>query len=118
METEINQNNIIAHVAGLTENTKTDFFNLLKKSQFSKHIEIVDVDVITTKIIEDDIMEKLFAKFEYYSERSKSQYLTLAENRAASAKVKQLEKKMFQYWKVRMEYYINKLACTNKKKLS
>jgi hypothetical protein len=117
METEINQNSIIAHVAGLTDHTKVEFYNLFKKSQLAKFIDIIDVDIITTKIIEDNIMETLFAKFEYYSERSKSQDLTQAENKTALAKAKQLEKKMFQYWKVRMEYYINKLSSTSHKKI-
>ena len=117
MDTEINQNNIIAHIAGLTEHNKADFYNVLKKSQLFKTTEIIDVDIITTKIVEDNNMETLFAKFEYHSERSKNQDLTSLENKTSAVKAKQLEKKMFQYWKVRMEYYINKLSSTSQKKI-
>jgi hypothetical protein len=109
MDTEINKNSIIAHVAGLTDHTKVEFYNIFKKSQLIKYVDIIDVDIITTKIIEDNNMEILFAKFEYYSERSKNQDLTQFENKSALTKAKQLEKKMFQYWKVKMEYYINAL---------
>jgi hypothetical protein len=117
MDTEINQNVIIAHIAGLTDHTKVEFYNIFKKSQLIKYVDIIDVDIITTKIIEDNNMETLFAKFEYYSERSKNQDLTQLENKSALAKAKQLEKKMFQYWKVRMEYYINKLSSNSQKKI-
>jgi hypothetical protein len=117
MDTEINQNSIIAHIAGLTDHSKVEFYNIFKKSQLVKFVEIIDVDIITTKIIEDNNMETLFAKFEYYSDRSKNQDLTQLENKSALGKAKQLEKKMFQYWKVRMEYYINKLSANSQKKI-
>lgn len=117
MDTEINHNCIIGHIAGLIEHHKIEFHNIFNKSQLSKIADIIDVDIITTKIIEEKNMETLFAKFEYYSERSKNQNLTQLENKTASVKAKQLEKKMFQYWKVRMEYYINKISSTNKKKI-
>jgi len=117
MDTEINQNTIIGHVAGLTEHTKNDFFTFISKSQLINMIEIVDVDQITTKIIEDVNMEKLFGKFEYYSARIKDINLSQTENKTAQIKSKELEKKMFQYWKVRMEYYINKLTTTSNKKI-
>ena len=117
MDTEINQNSIIAHIAGLTDHTRVEFYNILKKSQLVDFVEIIDLDIITAKIIEDNNMETLFAKFEYYSERSKNQDLTQLENKSALVKSKQLEKKMFQYWKVRMEYYINKLSSISNKKI-
>lgn len=110
MDTEINQNTIIGHIAGLTDQSKTELYTILKNSQLIKIIEIIDVDIITTTIIEDINMETLFAKFEYYSERVKNHNLTQTENKTALIKAKQLEKKMFQYWKVKMEYYINKLS--------
>jgi hypothetical protein len=117
MDTEINQNTIIGHIAGLTDHTKNELYEILKKSQLINYIEIIDVDIITTKIIEDNNMETLFAKFEYYSERSKDQNLTQVENKISQTKAKNLEKKMFQYWKVKMEYYINKLVANSTKKI-
>jgi len=117
MDTEINQNIIIGHIAGLTEYSKIELNKIISKSEIFKHIEIIDTDIITTKIIEDNNMETLFAKFEYYSERSKNQSISQADNKLAFTKAKQLEKKMFQYWKVRMEYYINKITSTTNNKI-
>lgn len=117
MDTEINQNIIIGHIAGLTEQSKNELYKLINKSELSKHVEIIDVDIITTKIIDDNNMGTLFAKFEFYSERSKDQNLSQTENKTALNKAKQLEKKMFQYWKVRMEYYINKITSSSNKKI-
>ena len=117
METEINQNTIIGHIAGLTDTTKDELYNYFKKSCLNKQIEIVDVDLITTKIIEDNNMELLFSKFEFYSDKSKNINFSQLENKNALNKAKQLEKKMFQYWKVRMEYYINKISSSSSKKI-
>jgi hypothetical protein len=117
MDTEINQNIIIGHIAGLTEQTKNELYKIIYRSELSKIIEIIDSDIITSKIIEDNNMGTLFAKFEYYSEKSKNQTLSQTENKSALVKAKQLEKKMFQYWKVRMEYYINKITSSSTKKI-
>lgn len=117
MNTEINQNNIIGHIAGLTDTIKDELYNSLKKSYLNKLIEIIDVDTITTKIIEDNNMELLFSKFEFYSDKSKNINCSQLENKNALTKAKQLEKKMFQYWKVRMEYYINKISASSTKKI-
>ena len=117
MDTEINQNTIIAHIAGLTDHTKEELYRIYKKSQLSSFVDIIDVDLITTKIVEDNNMGTLFAKFEYYTERSKDHSLSQMENKSALAKAKQLEKKMFQYWKAKMEYYINKIVSNTNKKI-
>jgi septin family protein len=117
MDTEINQNTIIGHIAGLTDDTKNALYDIFKKSQLFKLVEIIDVDLITTKIIEDTNMEQLFGKYEYYIERSKDSNLSNVENKNSLTKAKNLEKKMFQYWKAKMEYYINKLVNNSKKKI-
>lgn len=117
MDTEINQNIIFAHIAGLTEQSKLDLFLLLKKSILIEHLELIDVDLITNKIIEDTNMEILFGKYEYYSERSKDKTLSQIENKTSITKAKSIEQKMFQYWKVKMEYYINKLVVKSKRKI-
>ena len=117
MDTEINQNIIIGHIAGLTEQSKNELYTIMEKSELNKKIEIIDADIITNKIIDDNNMNTLFAKFEFYSDRSKNQNLSQTENKNALTKAKQLEKKMFQYWKVRMEYYINKIMSSSSKKI-
>ena len=117
MRIEINQNIIIGHIAGLTDTSKNELYEIVLKSSVFKHIEIIDTDIITAKIIDDNNMSTLFAKFEFYLERSKNQNISQTENKSALLKSKQLEKKMFQYWKVRMEYYINKITSSSNKKI-
>jgi len=117
MDTEINQNSIIGHIGGLTEQSKLDLYKLIKKSKLFNSVDIIDVDILTTKIIDDNNMTTLFTKFEIYSEKSKNQNLSQTENKLALNKAKQIEKKMFQYWKVRMEYYINKIILSSTKKI-
>lgn len=117
MDTETKINIIIGHIAGLPDHSRNELSILLKKSTLGKIIEIIDVDIITSKIIEDKNMEILFNKYEYYLERSHDVNLTQAENKLSQTKAKQIEKKMFQYWKAKMEYYINKLATQSKKKI-
>lgn len=117
MDTEINQQSIYAHIAGLTEPNKVEFYNLFKKSHLNKFIDILDVDLITTKIIEDNNMDKLFKKYSYYFDRSKDNNLSKIEMKNSLNKAKEFEKKMFQYWKVKMEYYINKLSSNSSKKI-
>ena len=117
MNTEINQQGIYAHIAGLTEINKIEFNNLFKISHLSNYIEIIDVDIITTKIIEDANMDKLFKKYSYYFDRSKDNNLSKIEMKNSLNKSKEFEKKMFQYWKVKMEYYINKLSSNTTKQI-
>ena len=117
MDTEINQNIIFAHVAGLTEQSKIDLYLILKKSILVDYLEIIDVDLITNKIIEDNNMEILFGKYEYYTERSKDKNLSQIENKTSTTKARNIEQKMFQYWKVKMEYYINKIVVKSKRKI-
>jgi hypothetical protein len=110
MNTEINISKIIAHISGFTENSKKYFLELFKKSSLYNNINIVDVDLITNNIITDKNMEILYSKFEYYSNSSKNNKLFLEKS-------KELEKKMFLYWKVKMEYYINKIINNSNKKI-
>jgi hypothetical protein len=117
MNTEFNQNIIFAHIAGLTEQSKEDLYIFLKKSSLKNYIEIIDVDIITNKIIGDTNMEILFSKFEYHSTRAKDKNLSQVETKSSLNKSKNLEKKMFQYWKVKMEYFINKISNKSKKKI-
>lgn len=113
---EFDNNLIIGHIAGLTETTRGKLFTYLKKSKL-KNIDVFDVDVITNKIIEDKTMDIIYTKYDYYLDRTKNQDLTQNEIKISQSKVKQLEKKMSQYWKVRMEYYLNKLMMQQKNKV-
>ena len=117
MDTEINQNIIFAHIAGLTVKSKEDLYIIFNKSYLKKYIDIIDIDTITNKIIEDQNMEILFSKFEYHLTRSKDKNLSQTETKLSLTKAKNIEKKMFQYWKVKMEYYINKITSNSHKKI-
>lgn len=116
MDYELNDK-IIAHITGLTEDSKKDLYLILKKSKYLNNINIIDIDTITIKIIEDNNMEILFTKYEYYNELSKNKNLGLNNNKNALIKAKNFEKKMFQYWKVKTEYYLNKICNTSKNKI-
>ena len=117
MLSEINENNIIAHIAGLTEQSKQDFIKALNKSSLIHKIDIVDIDLMTNKIIEDNNMEILFTKYEYYFSRIKDKSLSQIENKMSLQKSKIIEKKMFQYWKVKLEYKIKSIVNKSNKKI-
>lgn len=105
--------NIIGHITGLTDLSKQFFHTLFDKSHLSKLINVIDVDLITSKIVEDTNMCILFNKYEYYSKRIKDESLSQNDVKISTSKFKQLEKKMNQYWKVKMEYYLNKLSVSS-----
>ena len=117
MLSEINHNNLFAHVAGLTEQSKQDFIKILNKSSIINIIEIVDIDLLTNKIIEDTNMEILFTKYEYYFSRIKDKNLSQIENKLSLQKSKIVEKNMFQYWKAKLEYNIKNITKKSKKKI-
>jgi hypothetical protein len=114
---DINNNAIIGHIAGLTDSSKKELYNILKTSNLTSIIEIVDVDIITNKIIDDKNMSAIFTKFETFSNKIKDTTLSIVEQKNVLKTTKELEKKMCQYWKVKMEYYINKLSDNSKKKI-
>lgn len=116
MESEINYNNIFGHVAGLTEQSKLDFINILHKSSIYNKIEIIDIDKLTNKIIEDNNMEILFTKYEYFFSRTKDKNLSQTENKISLQKSKMIEKKMFLYWKAKIEYKIKDMTNKSNKK--
>lgn len=116
MDTDCNKNNIIGHIAGIPDYLKTELNALITKSNLNKLIDIVDIDIMTSKIIDDKNMELLFNKYEYHMQRYQDKTLSQTENKISLTKTKQIEKKMFMYWKAKMEYYINKILTQNTKK--
>jgi len=117
MNTKYNKNIIFAHIAGLTVQSKNELNLLFNKSLLINYFDIIDVDLFTNKIIEDTNMEILFNKYEYHLNRSKDKNLSQTETKLSQVKTKTLEKKMFQYWKVKIEYFINKLTQHKNKKI-
>jgi hypothetical protein len=109
MLSEINNENIIGHIAGLTSFNKIDFINRLKKTSLYDKVNIIDLDNITNKIINDKNMGLLYFKYEEITE---------LKEKINNNKIKEIEKKMNQYWKVKMEYYlIKELKNSNKPNL-
>jgi len=115
MNTEIIYKNIIGHISGLTESYREELKSLLKKTSFMKNIDIIDVDIITEKILQDNNMNLLFSKYEFYLEKSKDINISQLESKNILNKSKIIEQKMIKYWKAKMEYYLNKLIITCKK---
>ena len=115
MDTEINLNYILAHIVGINDHNKQHFTQIFNSSKILKNILLIDVDIISTKINDDDNMKNLLNKFEFYKNQSINKELNIDENKLSLNKSKEIEKKIFQYWKVKMEYYINKLSKNDNK---
>ena len=117
MNTDYNNINIIGHIAGIPDHLKLDLKSLIIKSNLNKVIELIDIDTITSQIIDDKNMELLFNKYEFHIQRHQNKTLSQMENKISLTKSKQIEKKMFMYWKAKMEYYINKISTKNNKQI-
>ena len=64
--------NILAHIAGVNIESK----ELIKKSFSKKTFEIIDLDIITEKIINDKNMLYLYNRDEFYKNKLKDQNLS------------------------------------------
>lgn len=98
------ENNILCHIAGMNNNVKNDFYELMKG--IGKNIVIIDLDDIGNKIINDNMMDKLYSKYDDYYEKSKQGKQKII-NKNWVSKYKEMEKKMIEYWKKKMEFNIN-----------
>lgn len=108
MESEINKQNIIGHIGGLSAINKSEFYILWKKTNIHEKINIIDLDNITDKIINDKNMGLLFYKYENLT-------LNIKDIKNNQEKIKDIEKKMNLYWKAKMEYYLIKNLKESKK---
>jgi hypothetical protein len=87
--------NYICHIIGITQNMKDHFLNIINE-EFN-NITIIDLDVLSSSIINDETMNKLYYKYSYYSKKN------LDNNKS-----KNIEKKMETYWKNKMEWLLAK----------
>ena len=53
----IHDNRILCHIAGMNEEIKEDFYNLM--NQKKKIVEVVDLDKMSDKIINDKYINRL-----------------------------------------------------------
>lgn len=103
---DIDNSKIIGHIVGISTYDKDNFMKLIKKSCIYKEIDIIDLNIITEKILNDEKMALLYNKYE-----------ELLDDKMKKIKIKDLEKKMNDYWKVKMIYYLRKYININTKKI-
>ena len=97
--------NIFAHIAGVNLESK----ELVKKSFSKKMFEIIDLDIITEKIINDKNMLYLYNRDEFYKNKLKDQNLSKLNIKQINNIIKKIDQKMNLYWKVNFENAINNL---------
>ena len=100
---------VLCHIVGLNDELKKKIINLLSKDKFN--IEIIDLDYITNKIINDKYMNMMYNKYEALFEKSKEK----GSDKSLVNKYKEIEKKMNQYWKSKFEIILKK-ECNKIKK--
>jgi nicotinamide mononucleotide adenylyltransferase len=97
--------NILAHIAGVNIESK----ELIKKSFSKKQFEIIDLDIITEKIINDKNMLYLYNRDEFYKNKLKDQNLSKLNIKQINNVIKKIDQKMNLYWKVNFDNAINNL---------
>ena len=97
--------NIFAHIAGVNSESK----ELIKKSFSKKIFEIIDLDIITEKIINDKNMLYLYNRDEFYKNKLKDQNLSKLNIKQINNVIKKIDQKMNLYWKVNFDNAINNL---------
>ena len=61
--------NILCHIVGLSDQLKNNFLDILNER--NNHIVVYDIDKITKNIINNNVMNTLYNKYEYYLNKSK-----------------------------------------------
>ena len=97
--------NIFAHIAGVNLESK----ELVKKSFSKKLFEIIDLDIITEKIINDKNMLYLYNRDEFYKNKLKDQNLSKLNIKQINNIIKKIDHKMNLYWKFNFDNAINNL---------
>lgn len=97
--------NIFAHIAGVNLESK----ELIKKSFSKKIFEIIDLDIITEKIINDKNMLYLYNRDECYKNKLKDQNLSKINIKQINNVIKKIDQKMNLYWKANFDNAINNL---------
>lgn len=96
---------IYAHITGLMYSQKT---RILEQFTNSKYL-FKDVDEYTDLIMDDENMKKLILKYDYYIEKSKNVNISKAMTRQYMIKSRNLNNRINNYWKDRMEFYLDEL---------
>ena len=93
---------IFCHIVGLNDELKKKIITILNSKDFN--LEIIDLDVITQKIINDKYMNLMYNKYEGIFEKSKQK----GSDKSLVNKYKDIEKKMNQYWKSKFEILLKR----------
>ena len=97
---------IIGHVSGLTSGYKNDFMVSFNDSKYY----IVDLDDYTDEIMKDNNMQELVVKYDDCIVKSKDPTTTKNQVKVMLAKSRELNNKINDFWKKRMEFYLNELS--------
>lgn len=100
---------IFCHIVGLNDELKKKIITILNSKDFN--LEIIDLDILTQKIINDKYMNLMYNKYETLFEKSKQK----GSDKSLTDKYKDIEKKMNQYWKSKFEILL-KRECNKIKK--
>ena len=93
---------IFCHIVGLNDELKQKIITILNSKDFN--LEIIDLDIITQKIINDKYMNLMYNKYEALFEKSKQK----GSDKSITEKYKDIEKKMNQYWKNKFEIILKR----------
>tara|TARA_X000000950_G_scaffold277545_1_gene367135 strand:+ start:84 stop:1064 length:981 start_codon:yes stop_codon:yes gene_type:complete len=102
---------IFCHIVGLNYKIKDKIIDILKSKDFN--FDIIDLDLITEKIINDKNMNLMYDKYEQYFIKSKKKEGTKDDTK----KYKEIDKKMINYWKYKFQLLLEKEVKKSKKKV-
>jgi hypothetical protein len=102
--------NVFCHIVGLNNKIKDKIIDILQGKNFN--FEILDLDKITQKIINDKNMNIMYQKYEEYFQKSKLK----GSDKTNMKKYKEIEKKMSEYWKNKFKLILEKEINKIKKK--
>lgn len=97
---------IIGHIAGLTSGYKKEFIESFNNSKYY----IVDLDDYTDEIMKDNNMKELVMKYDECISKSKDPTTSKNQIKVMMAKSRELNNKINEFWKKRMEFYLNELS--------
>lgn len=102
---------IVAHIAGMPNNIKTRFMTDFNTFHNSNTCSIIDLDVITMEIISEKNMIILYEKLEELTNMKK---INKANVKTTNKTIKDIEKKINEYWKSKIDNYLIKELNKNK----
>jgi hypothetical protein len=103
---------IFAHIVGFNEEIKKQF---ISKIDYEKYY-IQDIDILTNDILNEKEMKELIQRYEYYYNRSNDIKNTNQKNKELLKKAKDLETKIYIYWKNKINYNIIEIINNNNNK--